>query len=155
MDSVPFHGECRFQGARQRGPHTFRVALLPYAGGWSAAQVPRRFAELAAPPAVLLPQTDRLGGEGLPASFGLLGVEPAAVSLAAMLPRERGAVELRLVNYSGAPVTARLDGALLEGSGVTIRRAGLDGRPAGGPVNPGKVRLGPWKIQTLLVQRKG
>jgi len=147
-------GPCfEVQGARQRGPHTFSVGLLPYSGGWSVAQVPRRYAELAAPPLVVPPQTGRSDQEGLPLRLGLLSVEPAAVSLAAMLPREHGAVELRLVNLSAAPVKACLDGALIDGSGITVRRAGLDGRPTGRPVNPHALRLGPWKIQTLLVER--
>jgi 2-O-(6-phospho-alpha-D-mannosyl)-D-glycerate hydrolase len=149
-------GPCfEVQGARQRGPHTFRVALLPYAGGWSAAQVQRRFAELAAPPFVLPPQTDAPEQQRLPDRLELLSVEPAAVSLAAMIPREHGAVELRLVNYSAAQVTARLGGALIEGRGVAVRRAGLDGAPTRRPGDPRRVRIGPWKIQTLLIEAHG
>jgi len=141
-------GPCfEVQGARHLGQRLcVELGLLPYVGAWLEADVPRRYAELAAPPrAVAAP--DSVEGTALPDALGLLEVQPSCVQLAALLPRDDGRLEARLVNLAPRRVRARVRGP------YRGRRLGLDGNPRPGKVDLADLPLRPGEILTLELTR--
>jgi alpha-mannosidase len=88
------------------GRHEFRYALVPHAGSWREADVPRRAAELNLP-AVPLIETYHPGP--LPLSYAALAVEPASIMLTVLKPAEDGDhLVVRCVETHGAAAAARI-----------------------------------------------
>ena len=150
------------QGARQLGQWSFRLALVPYAGSWREAGIPRSCQEHAAPPRavpdtiaghaplgreIVMPSNDpATTGVELPLSLGMLSVEPPQVALTSLVPGPDRTVEARLVNLSDREVIARLESPLFSKKAV---RLNLAGEPQRGKVEPGLILMGPWEIVTL------
>lgn len=121
-----------------------RIAVLPSAGGWAAAEAVRHAEEfrneLFAAPGRGVP------GSPLPHSSPGLAVSGPGVVVSGIRPRDDG-VEVRLVAMSDSAVTADVSGPF-----VIARRTDLMGRPIDDlPVFDGRieVQLGPWEIATL------
>jgi len=112
-----------------QGEQRFRYALVPHAGSWADAAVPRRAWELNVP-AIARPEPEHPGE--LPGAQGFLEVEPAGVVASALKEAEDGdGLVLRLFESVGRPTAARL----------TFTRFG--------PEAPVEVDLGPGEVKTL------
>ncbi len=133
-------------GAQLRGPRTFELAVMPYAGDRPGPEV------LAAAEAYRHPF--RVAAGGGPADAPLvdragLTIEGPGVVLSSLRRRD-GWLEARIVAERPNGVEARLSGAI-----VAARSADLLGRPGAPlPVIDGAaiVELGPWEIRTVQLR---
>jgi alpha-mannosidase len=118
---------------QDQGRQRFRYALVPHAGSWRDAAVPRQAAGFLAPPVTLLEGTH---AGLLPASGSFASLGPAGVDLAALKLAEDGSGDIivRLVECHGTGARAVLD------LPVVGRRC--------------EVTLRPFEVQTLRVPRQ-
>ena len=93
---------------QDQGRQRFRYALLPHAGSWRDAAVPRQAAALLAPPITLLEGTH---AGHLPASGSFAALGPSGVELAALKLAEDGSGDViaRLVECHGTGTRAVLE----------------------------------------------
>jgi alpha-mannosidase len=141
----PAGPELAVPGAQYVGiPIRTRLGVLPHAGGWAAADVPRRAEEFRNDPLTQPGAADP--GAAVPEAAAGIEVGGAGVVASAIRSRDDG-TEIRLVAMSATPTTATVVGAY-----ENAQRTDLLGRPLG-PVDVagGRVELdlGPWEIATL------
>ncbi len=146
LDEWEHHVEPSTIGGR--GPHTLRFSLLPYAGTWQEACVPRLAAEARAGAVVGRPV--RSAGAPLADAGPELSVEPGSV-LATAVWRSANGFHVRLHEAHGAPAECVVR---LPFAPVSVECLDLAGGPAAGIVpalRGSEVRfsLPPWKIVTV------
>jgi alpha-mannosidase len=141
-----------------RGPHRFRFALLPYRGGWRAAQLVRKAAEARSEPIVLeavrsASPSPAGGGPAVNPVHHVLPAGPLRVSPNVALTAFRqvdGAFEMRLHECAGEAATAEI-GLPFEPASAVLTDF------IGNPI-PGMVRVSgrqvaldvtPWQIATI------
>ena len=121
-----------------------RLAVLPSAGGWAAADAVRLAAEF---------RHDALTAPGyappdapLPSAFKGIAVSGTGVSVSAVRAKD-GGTEVRLVAMTSESTTAIVTGAFNSGVRTDLLGRRLDDVPvAGGRLS---IHLGPWEIATL------
>jgi alpha-mannosidase len=134
-----------------RGRHRFTIALLPHAGDWRQAALPRRGRELNRPLAV---RTTRPHAGPLDAEAGFVAVEPANV-IADAVKRAEDSDDLvvRIAETHGAKGTAARvllwrDPAKATGTDL-LERGGTAIPTAGRTI---AVPLGPFEIKTIRIE---
>lgn len=131
------------EGARQLGPTTFRLALLPYAGRWQGADVARQAQEHAAPIQIV---TSNLTEGLLDACGSFFSLSPASVVLTSMTQGPSGTLDARIVNLDHRPVYARIKGP------IQAFPIALDGRRLDGALELDHVALRPGEILSLRLK---
>jgi mannosylglycerate hydrolase len=144
----PAGPEVPVPAAQLLGSRSFEFALLPHVGSWTEAGT-LEAAERYRHPFL----TVRGSGPAAtaPEPIGGLRLDGRGVVLSAVRRRDRD-LEVRLVNESGSPTTARLHVPL-----ASARETDLLGRP--GATLPSdadgvSIDLGPWEIRTLRLERR-
>lgn len=127
--------------AYQEGPTLFRFILRPHRGTTPAEA--SRFATGFSQPIVVAP-----GRGQAPASGPLFTVEPPEVLVTSLKPSDDGQARIiRLLNASGAPVSARLNWT---GRGPRVWLSDTSEAPRG--TMAGTVQLPPWGLATLRAE---
>ncbi|MDG3006373.1 alpha-mannosidase [Paludisphaera mucosa] len=141
------------EGAFQIGKEwTARYALLPHAGDWRDAGVPKAGLEFNHP---LIARTVGSHEGSLPTSRAFVDVSAPNVVVSSLKPARGGGVALRLYETSGRPAPATV--VKLPADIVAAGEADLlENVPALAAVAAGSVSvdLAPFQIKTLVLQRK-
>jgi mannosylglycerate hydrolase len=145
----PAGPEVPVPAAQLLGSRSFEFALLPHVGSWTGAATLEAAERYRHP--FLSVRGSGPAAIAAPAPIGGLRLDGRGVVLSAVRRRDRD-LEVRLVNESGSPTTARLHVAL-----ASARETDLLGRP--GATLPSdadgvSIDLGPWEIRTLRLERR-
>jgi alpha-mannosidase len=141
--------EEAFQIGKER---TSRYALLPHAGDWRKAGVPRAGMEFNHP---LLTRVVAAHEGTLPKTWGLVDVSSSNVVVSSLKPTADGGIALRIYEAAGLPAagtTIQVHANLTEAREADLLE--FPGAPA--PVVDGAVRvdLTPFQIKTLVLRPK-
>lgn len=145
----PEYYDCPdFDGARDAGVHDFRYSLIPHPGDYRSASIEKRAREVNTPLVIRSLESDGKGKLGLVHSFMKLdALDNVIVTALKKADRDDGVV-VRLAETAGKPAEVSVS---IEGAGTKVSTVNfLERGPK--PVT-GKVKVGPFKIVTLTMNR--
>ena len=142
----PAASQIPVPGAQEIGTHvSARLAIVPSAGGWAAADAPLLAEQFRVEALVQRGTAARDAGTTAPAPGIRVSGTGVVVS---SLRRVRGSIELRLIAMTPEPTTATITGHF-----GTVSESDLLGRVQGSVAAAGTTTLplGPWEIRTVLL----